>query len=31
MGTPVVFGDRILVETTTTGTGTYQIGAAVTG
>ncbi len=27
----VVLGDRILVTTTTTGTGTYQLGSAVTG
>jgi hypothetical protein len=28
MGTPLVTGNRVLVVTTTTGTGTYQLGAA---
>lgn len=31
MGTPLVLGDRVLVQTTTTGTGTYQLGAALQG
>ena len=31
MGTPLVLGDRILLTTTTTGTGAYAIAAAVTG
>ncbi|WP_135469846.1 tail fiber domain-containing protein [Crenalkalicoccus roseus] len=31
MGTPVHIGDRVLVQTSTTGTGTYQLGAALTG
>jgi hypothetical protein len=28
MGTPIVAGNRVLVTTTTTGTGTYQLGTA---
>jgi hypothetical protein len=28
MGTPIIAGNRVLVTTTTTGTGTYQLGAA---
>jgi hypothetical protein len=31
MGTPVVFADRVLLTTSTISTGTYAIGAAVTG
>lgn len=31
MGTPVITGSRVLVTTTSTGTGTYQLGAAVAG
>lgn len=31
MGVPVYVGDRVLVTTTTTGTGTYSIGSAVSG
>jgi hypothetical protein len=31
MGVPVVVGDRVLVTTATTGTGTYDLGSAVNG
>lgn len=31
MGVPVYVGDRVLVTTTTTGTGTYDLGSAVSG
>jgi hypothetical protein len=31
MGVPLIVGDRVLVQTTTTGTGTYQLGAALDG
>lgn len=31
MGTPLVLGDRVLVTTTTTGTGSYSFTTAVTG
>lgn len=31
MGDPVYVGDRVLVETTTVGTGSYSLGAAVSG
>lgn len=31
MGTPIIVRDRALVQTTTTGTGTYQLGTAVAG